>query len=171
MYGGEEATPFPAMTEHSQGTESQPGSRSESEERDATEFFGQTGEDQFSPTGGSGVHPGDGGIFNFSSEGQGPVRLTNLKPISQANEDVYSSPELRSNPQPPISVLSPTRQTVGSVGYPFLFTPSNHHSQIFPIPENEKYKKLVLKKQKREGRKDKNVTVFQAQEVAGHNYD
>merc|ERR1712226_1608489 len=86
-------------------------------------------------------------------------------------EDVYSSPELRSNPQPPISVLSPTRQTVGSVGYPFLFTPSNHHSQIFPIPENEKYKKLVLKKQKREGRKDKNVTVFQAQEVAGHNYD
>ena len=32
------------------------------------------------------------------------VRLTNLTPISPTNEDVYSSPELRSNPQPPIQV-------------------------------------------------------------------
>ena len=84
-----------------------------------------------------GIHPGEGGIFNFPSGGDGQtgpvrpsfmilfyvgslepisckfplvtkknhqVRLTNLTPISPTNEDVYSSPELRSNPQPPIQV-------------------------------------------------------------------
>jgi hypothetical protein len=53
------------------------------------------------------VHPGEGGIFNFPGQqdaGRGPVQLTGLNPISPTNEEVYSSPELRSNPQPPISV-------------------------------------------------------------------
>ena len=43
-------------------------------------------EDDSSPVaegGEGGVHPGEGGIFNFpgAQEGQGPVRLTNLTPI------------------------------------------------------------------------------------------
>ena len=42
--------------------------------------------------------------MSFGDQKNCQVRLTNLTPISPTNEDVYSSPELRSNPQPPIQV-------------------------------------------------------------------
>merc|ERR1712226_1342944 len=163
MYGGEEATPFPAMPDNATKVDSQPPSRSESVERDGAEFFSQQGLDEDYGAGEvhGGIHPGEGGIFNFPSGGDGqtgPVRLTNLTPISPTNEDVYSSAELRSNPQPPIQspfmqVFSPTRQ---HVGYPFLFAPTNPN--MYGInPESDKFRKLMLKKQKRESRKPKNV--------------
>jgi hypothetical protein len=43
-----------------------------------------------------------------------------------------------------MQVFSPNRQ---AVGYPFLFAPN--HPQLFSLQENEKYRKLMLKKQKR----------------------
>jgi len=108
-----------------------------------------------------GVHPGDN-VFNFP-EG-GPVRLTGLTPISPTNEEVFG-PGVNSyqNPQPAISVLSPRQ----SVGYPFLF--SAGHPPIFSIAENEKYRKLMAKKQRRDNKKEKNVKmVMKAEDVAGY---
>lgn len=108
-----------------------------------------------------GVHPGEN-VFNFP-EG-GPVRLTGLTPISPTNEEVFG-PGVNSyqNPQPAISVLSPRQ----SVGYPFLF--SAGHPPIFSIAENEKYRKLMAKKQRRDNKKEKNVKmVMKAEDVAGY---
>jgi len=106
----EEARPFPQMAP-SPPPSARPNStspslsRDDSGERDASANFGDRYSTEQSPAGASGVHPGEGGIFNFSpSEGGGPVRLTNLTPISPTNEDVYSSEQLQRNPQPPISV-------------------------------------------------------------------
>ena len=59
-------------------------SESEEREREASKFFEQQSmEEDSSPVAEGGVHPGEGGIFNFpgAQEGQGPVRLTNLTPI------------------------------------------------------------------------------------------
>ena len=161
----EETRPFPQMAP-SPPPSARPNStspfqsRDPSCERDASSNFVERESIESSSAGVSGVHPGEGGIFNFSPSEGGPVRLTNLTPISPTNEDVYSSAELRSNPQPPISVrvfysdisifpqnsflqvLSPSR------GYPYLFT--GHGPPLFStMQENEKYKKLMLKKQKR----------------------
>eukprot|EP00092_Neocalanus_flemingeri_P008897 GFUD01009572.1.p1 GENE.GFUD01009572.1~~GFUD01009572.1.p1 ORF type:complete len:955 (+),score=275.94 GFUD01009572.1:1124-3988(+) len=172
----EEARPFPLMaptpppstTPHSMSSSP---SRDDSCERDASANFSGRDSTELSPAGGSAVHPGEGGIFNFNSSEGGPVRLTNLTPISPTNEDVYNSSELRSNPQPPISnsflqVLSPSRP-VGVGGYPFLFT--GQHPPIFSMQENEKYRKLMLKKQKRVSKKEKNVlNVFKAEDIEGH---
>jgi len=89
--------------------------------------------------------------------------LTHMTPISPTNEDVYSSEQLQRNPQPPISVLSPSRPG-GS--FPYLFTGG---PPIFSMQENEKYRKLMLKKQKRHSKKEKNVLhVFKAEDVEGH---
>lgn len=172
----EEARPFPLMAPSPTPSNTSPTpSRDDSCERDASANFSDRESADLSPVGASTVHPGEGGIFNFNSgEGGGPVRLTNLTPISPTNEDVYSSAELRNNPQPPISnsflqVLSPTRPVVGvGGGYPFLF--SGHGPPIFSMQhENEKYRKLMLKKQKRESKKEKNVlNVFKAEDVEGH---
>jgi len=166
----EEARPFPQMAP-SPPPSARPNStspfqsRDASREREISANFIERESVEPSPPGGSGVHPGEGGIFNFSPSG--PVTLTNLTPISPTNEDVYSSAELRSNPQPPISnsflqVLSPTR------GYPYLFT--GHGPPLFSsMQENEKYKKLMLKKQKRVSKKEKNVlNVFKAEDIEGH---
>merc|ERR1719175_384291 len=180
MYGGEEATPFPAMPDQNKAAanklDSQPPSRSESVERDGTAFFAQQGldEDYGTGEGQAGIHPGEGGIFNFPSGGDGqtgPVRLTNLTPISPTNEDVYSSAELRSNPQPPIQVFSPSRQ---HVGYPFLFAPANPNIYGMNLlqPESDKFRKLMLKKQKRESRKPKNVlSEFKSEDISGHKFE
>ena len=99
------------------------------------------------------------------NDGGGAVRLTHMTPISPTNEDVYSSEQLQRNPQPPISVrnlqsdistcpqnsflqvLSPSRP--GST-FPYLFTGPGG-PPIFSMQENEKYRKLMLKKQKRFG--------------------
>merc|ERR1711962_274061 len=89
-------------------------------------------------------------------------------PISPTNEDVYSSPELRSNPQPAIQVFSPSRQ---HVGYPFLFAPANP-SMYGMNPESDKFRKLMLKKQKRESRKPKNVlSEFKSEDISGHKFE
>ena len=102
----EEARPFPLMAPSPTPSNTSPTpSRDDSCERDASANFSDRESADLSPVGASTVHPGEGGIFNFNSgEGGGPVRLTNLTPISPTNEDVYSSAELRNNPQPPISV-------------------------------------------------------------------
>jgi len=171
----EEARPFPLMAPSPPpfgrpASVSPTPSREDSCERDASANFNDRNSNELSPASVSTVHPGDGGIFNFNSNEGGPVRLTNLTPISPTNDDVYNSAELRSNPQPPISnsilqVLSPTRPPVG--GYPFLLT--NHGPPIFTMQENEKYRKLMIKKQKRVSKKEKNVlNVFKAEDVEGH---
>merc|ERR1719336_3577396 len=96
-----------------------------------------------------------------------------MTPISPTNEDVYSSPELRSNPQPPIQspfmqVFSPSRQ---HVGYPFLFAPANPNMYGMN-PESDKFRKLMLKKQKRESRKPKNVlSEFKSEDISGHKFE
>jgi len=146
-------------------------SRDASGERDANGNFENHYSTEQSPPGSSGVHPGDGGIFNFpQNDGGGAVRLTHMTPISPTNEDVYSSEQLQRNPQPPISnsflqVLSPSRP--GST-FPYLFTGPGG-PPIFSMQENEKYRKLMLKKQKRKSKQEKNVrNVFNAEAVVGH---
>ena len=110
----EEARPFPLMAPSpppftSPSSTSPTPSRDDSCERDASANFSERDSSELSPAGVSGVpvHPGEGGIFSFNNTEGGPVRLTNLTPISPTNEDVYSSAELRNNPQPPISVCVP----------------------------------------------------------------
>ena len=68
------------------------------------------------------THPGEGGIFNFPAhaDGQGPVRLTSLNPVSPSHDEVYSNTDLRATPQPALSV-GPTRE--GGAKYV-----SNQHS-------------------------------------------
>jgi len=170
----EEARPFPSMAPSPPpparpSSTSPTFSRDASGERDANGNFDNQYSNEQSPSGASGVHPGEGGIFNFNSnENGGAVRLTHMTPISPTNEDVYSSEQLQRNPQPPISnsflqVLSPSRPG-GS--FPYLFSGG---PPIFSMHENEKYRKLMLKKQKRHSKKEKNVlNVFKAEEVEGH---
>ena len=90
-----------------------------------------------------------------------------------------------------MQVLSPSRQ---AVGYPFLFAPASHHAPLFTMQDNEKFRKLMQKKQKRwvmemairyrrycrslrsfarrDSRKDKNVlSVFKAEDVEGHKFE
>merc|ERR1712083_718723 len=68
----------------------------------------------------------------------------------------------------PIQVFSPTRQ---HVGYPFLFAPANPN--MYGInPESDKFRKLMLKKQKRESRKPKNVlSEFKSEDISGHKFE
>jgi len=71
--------------------------------------------------------------------------------------------------EPQSSVFSPSSQ---HVGYPFLFAPANHPDLYTGVNENEKYRKLMLKKQKRVSRKDKNVlSEFKSEEIAGHKFE
>jgi len=157
-YRGEEARPFPPMAASPSPRSSPDSEKLESEQP-------RDGSERESP-----VHPGEN-VFNFANghgEEGGPVRLTNLTPISPTNDEVA---ELRSNPQPPIAspifqMLSP-RSMQGIGGYPFLFSAAGHHPPMFP--DNEKYRKLALKKQKRDSRKEKNVKIaFKAEEVEGY---
>jgi len=150
-YRGEEARPFPPMA-------SSPPPQEDEEKLGAEEAR-------------DNIHPGEN-VFNFASGpgDEGPVRLTNLTPIPPTNDEVA---ELKSNPQPPIAspiiqMLSP--RSMQGMGYPFLFSAaSGHPAQIFS-GDNEKYRKLVMKKQKRDSRKEKNVRIaYQAKEVEGHN--
>lgn len=166
---GEETRPFPSMAPSPppSGLQQLDNYNSGGEEEG---IVGASDEGERSP-----IHPGEGNIFNFhSGEGsQSPVKLTHLAPISPTNEDVHSSAELRSNPQPPISssflqVLSPARAG-GAMGTyaPFLFP--GHHPPVFQMHDNEKYRKAMMKKQRRENKKDKNVrNVYQAKDVEGH---
>jgi len=174
---GEEARPFPVMPSSSPSSLEQLDNYNSGGEEAASpteEGTVVTSDGEISPSE-SGVHPGEN-MFNFPAGegGQGPVRLTNLKPISPTNEDVYSSAELRSNPQPPISspflqMLSPSRAGAPGVGYPFLFA---NHPPIFSVTDNEKFRKLMLKKQKRDSKKEKNVKiVFKAEDVEGHSHE
>jgi len=140
-------------------------SRDPSGGRDANGNF----EEYFSTLGASGVHPGDGGTFNSpQNEGGGAVRLTHITPISPTNEEVYSSEQLLRNPQPPIAnsvlqVLSPSRP---GAAFPYVFAGG---PPIFSMQENEKYRKLMLKKQKRKCKQEKNVlNVLNAEDVVGH---
>ena len=165
----EEARPFPLMgpsppPSDRPSSASPAESRDPSGERDANGNFENHYSTEQSPSGASGVHPGDGGIFNFpQNESGGAVRLTHMTPISPTNEDVYSSEQLQRNPQPPISVrslksdistrpqnsflqvLSPSRP---SAAFPYLFAGPGG-PPIFTMQENEKYRRLMLKKQKR----------------------
>ena len=109
----EEARPFllmassPAPSIRSNSTSLSTLSRDASSEKDANDNFESHYSTIKSPSGASGVHPGEGNIFKFTqNEGSGPVRLTHMTPISPTNEDVYSSEQLQRNPQPPISVCS-----------------------------------------------------------------
>jgi len=163
--------PTPPLSARPNSTSPSTLSRDASGERDANGNFGSHYSTEQSPSGASGVHPGEGNIFNFTqNEGSGPVRLTHMTPISPTNEDVYSSEQLQRNPQPPISnsflqVLSPSRPGTGTT-FPYLFTGG---PPIFTMQENEKYRKLMLKKQKRVSKKEKNVlNVFNAEDVEGH---
>jgi len=156
-YRGEESRPFPPMSASPTPQSSEPEKQEVESVKDSSE---------------NTIHPGEN-VFNFASgpgeEGAGPVRLTNLTPISPTNDEVA---ELKSNPQPPIAspifqMLSP-RSMQGMQGYPFLFSASGH-PQIFSDNYNEKYRKLALKKQKRDSRKEKNVRIaFKAEEVEGY---
>lgn len=172
---GEESRPFPSMAPSpppSSGLQQLDNYNSGGEE----EGIIGTGSDEGERSPATDIHPGEGGIFNFHNGGEGsqsPVKLTHLAPISPTNEDVHSSAELRSNPQPPISssflqVLSPARAG-GPMGTyaPFLFP--GHHPPVFQMHDNEKYRKAMMKKQRRENKKDKNVrNVYQAKDVEGH---
>ena len=111
------------------------------------------------------VHPGER-VFNWATQqhqqqqqsgdsssgattatSDQPVTLTNinaLTPISPSNEDVHSAEQYK-HPQP--SVL---RYPFTPSGYYYTgfqgFTPA-----VFTMPENEKYRKMLLRKQKRYG--------------------
>merc|ERR1719341_1806930 len=67
-----------------------------------------------------------------------------------------------------MQVFSPSRQ---HVGYPFLFAPANPN--IYGMnPESDKFRKLMLKKQKRESRKAKNVlSEFKSEDISGHKFE
>ena len=78
--GLEDATPFPAMPDNANKSDSQPPSKSESVEQDGSEFFAQQGLDEDCE-----VREGQGGIFNFPSGGDGePVRLI-MRPLETNN--------------------------------------------------------------------------------------
>ena len=104
----EETRPFPPMTSTSPSEENDSMAVDESWGKDGSPNLGLGEESDIEKGLSSAIHPGQGGMFNLNpiptTSETGPVRLTSLSPISPSNEDVYSSAELRSNPQPPISV-------------------------------------------------------------------
>ena len=57
------------------------------------------------------------------------------------------------------------------MGYPFLYAPAN--TNIYGMnPESEKFRKLMLKKQKRESRMPKNVlSEFKSEDISGHKFE
>merc|ERR1711971_785268 len=72
---------------------------------------------------------------------------------------------------PFMQVFSPSRQ---HVGYPFLFAPANPNMYGMNLlqPESDKFRKLMLKKQKRESRKPKNVlSEFKSEDISGHKFE
>lgn len=144
-------TAVPAMTSHIQGSGSQGGTTQEIKEREETESGVKSMEDQSVTTVGSGEQQEKQG------EGQPPCD---------------PRPPPQSRPWEGIPVPRPGSLEGGGGGYPFLgggypflFTPTQ---TVETSQESEKYKKLLLKKQKREGRRDRNMNVFQAEDVAGH---
>ena len=105
-----------------------------------------------------GIHPGDR-VFNWTSPShsrseetaakEGPVSLTNmtqLTPISPSNEDVHSSEQYKHQPQPSLIKYTGINNFPGVWGYHPLQT---FQPAVFTMPENEKYRKMMLKKQKK----------------------
>ena len=161
MAGGgspyEEARPFPKMSSPPVSTVSSPtpsslGSTGSYDDRDGPSMGLDQREDR-----GSGVHPG-ANVFNWgsndseaagpgaSSDGNGPVTLTNLTPISPSNEDVHSSDQYK-HPQPSLLRYG-MNYGIPGCSY-FGFNSLNQPTTIFTMPENEKYRKMMIKKQKR----------------------
>ena len=154
----EEARPFPKMSSPPESTSSSPIQASLElgglgPDHGLRGMEDDMGRRSTSPE--SGVHPG-ARVFNWSSPAQaeeargsegGPVSLTNmtqLTPISPSNEDVHSAEQYR-QPQPPLIKYSTMSAFPGVWGYPMqTFQPA-----VFTMPENEKYRKMMLKKQKR----------------------
>ena len=109
----EETRPFPAMSSPPVSSVSSPTSL---ESFDDVQSMDMSVSDQSKPYSPRLVHPADN-IFNWgppaataavsggdndssSSDTSGPVRLTNLTPISPSNEDVHSSDQYKQpNPQ------------------------------------------------------------------------
>jgi len=176
MAGGgspyEEARPFPKMSSPPVSTVSSPtpsslGSTGSYDDRDGPSMGLDQREDR-----GSGVHPG-ANVFNWgsndsetagpgaSSDGNGPVTLTNLTPISPSNEDVHSSDQYK-HPQPSLLRYG-MNYGIPGCSY-FGFNSLNQPTTIFTMPENEKYRKMMIKKQKRIKNKEKNVmNVYKAE--------
>jgi len=138
--------------------------------------------DSISPVTEPGIHPG-ARVFNWTSPSQsrseedvkndgGPVSLTNmtqLTPISPSNEDVHSSEQYKHQPQPSLVKYTGMSAFPGVWGYHPLQT---FQPAVFTMPENEKYRKMMLKKQKRASKKEKNVmNVMKAEDIDGHNAD
>jgi len=126
----------------------------------------------------SSVHPSDR-IFqwtearasdeteNGASSDNGPVTLTNLTPISPSNEDVHTSEQYK-HPQPFLN--RPAAYFPNPAGCGFLpYSAISFQPQLFGMPENEKYRKMMLKKQKRASKKERNVVnVMKSEEIDGH---
>ena len=108
----EEARPFPAMSSPPVSSVSSPTSL---ESFDDVQSMDMSVSDQSKPYSPRLVHPADN-IFNWGppaaqpvsgdndssgSDTSGPVRLTNLTPISPSNEDVHSSEQYK-QPHPAI---------------------------------------------------------------------
>ena len=59
------------------------------------------------------------------------------------------------------------------MGYPFLYAPAN--TNIYgtnPETRSDKFRKLMLKKQKRESKKPKNVlSEFKSEDISGHKFE
>ena len=100
--------------------------------------------------------------------------MSDSQPRSRSESVERDESELPPNPQPPIQspipvqVFSPSRQ---HVGYPFIFAPAN--TNIYGMNrESEKFRKLMLKKQKRESRMPKNVlSEFKSEDISGHKFE
>ena len=165
----EEARPFPKMTSTLDSMVSSSSLSSEESYdgrvRDGPNF--DLGEDSERREGSSSpqstVHPGDnvfawsrGGVDTGEAEagsegGGGPVTLTNISqlhtPISPSNEDVHNADQYK-HQQPPLVKYA----TGGMAPFPGVWNYhpiTNFQPTVFTMPENEKYRKMMLKKQKR----------------------
>ena len=147
----EEARPFPMINSNDSTTSSPTLSSVDSYDEGGMGVSDQSN-GNVSPRA-RAVHPGER-VFNWTREQQQsgdqssseqPVTLTNintLTPISPSNEDVHSAEQYK-HPQP--SVLRYPFTT------PYYFTPGfqGFTPAVFTMPENEKYRKMLLRKQKR----------------------
>ena len=158
----EEARPFPRMN----GTSSLGSSDSCEDDDSSMAVTDQRSVASLVTTDSRGkpsVHPGDrifswgqpaqpvsrerpvsGGADTDHSSSGGPVTLTHLSPISPSHEDIHSADQYK-HPQPTIMRYQPNFPP-GSYYYSTGGFPA---PTIFTMPENEKYRKMYLKKQKR----------------------
>ena len=164
----EEARPFPKMSSPPDSVSSTPSLElgglgpdhglMEDEDRHQRQ-------DSISPVTEADVHPGTR-VFNWNSPsfynkpeepaaaaGQaegGPVSLTNmtqLTPISPSNEDVHSSEQYRHQPQPSLVKYTGIGNFPGVWGYHHPL--QSFQPTVFTMEGNEKYRKMMLKKQKK----------------------